>query len=102
MPVHPRVLILGHETTLHETRSQILEHAGYRVSTVLEIAAAESAFSSEPFDLSILCNTLSSEQRRSVLTCARSLRPTSKTLILVDDRPTDFALEENEATFSVF
>lgn len=102
MPVHRRVLMLGHETTLLETRSRILELAGYRVSPVLEIAAAENALSSDPFDLSILCNTLSSEQRRNFLTCARSLRPNMKTLILVDDRPMDFPLEANEDTFSVF
>jgi hypothetical protein len=102
MPVHPRVLILGHNTTLLETRGRILELAGYRVSSVLEIAVAQTALSSESFDLNILCNTLSSEQRRSVLTCARSLRPTMKTLILVDDRPMDLPLEANEDTFSVF
>jgi DNA-binding response OmpR family regulator len=102
MPVYPRVLVLGQNTTLLETRSRILELAGYQVSSVLEMAVAETAISSEPFDLNILCNTLSSEQRRSVLTSARLVRPTMKTLILVDDRPMDFLLEANEATFNVF
>jgi DNA-binding response OmpR family regulator len=102
MAIPPRVLIVGHETTLLETRSRILELAGYRVSPVVEVPAAENALSCEPFDLSILCHTLSSEQRRSMLACARSLQPTVKTLILVADvQAVDFPLAANEAVFSV-
>lgn len=102
MPVAPRVLILGHDTTLLSTRGRILELAGYQVSTVQKIEAAENAFSNEPYELNILCNTLSSEQRRSLLACARSRQPATKTLILVDDWPMDIPLEPNEATFSIF
>jgi DNA-binding NtrC family response regulator len=102
MTLPRRVLMVGQETILLETRSRILELAGYEVSPVLEISVAERALSCEPYDLSILCHTLRPEHRSSILTCARLRQPTIKTLILVDDQPVDFPLAANEAIFSVF
>ena len=76
------VLIYGRHLPLLETRSLMLQRAGYKVSIAMELADAEQILRSEKIDLSILCHTLSSEQRSKALAKVEGLRPDMKKLLL--------------------
>jgi hypothetical protein len=77
------ILFYGRDQRLLETRSWILGNAGYRVSTAVELVEFERIIGCEPICLSILCHTLSAEQRSKALVAAKELRPTMKRLLLV-------------------
>ena len=76
------VLIYGRDRILLETRSWMLQRAGYKVSIAMELAEAEQVLSSEKVVLSILCHTLSSEQRSKTIAKAEELWPNMKKLLL--------------------
>ncbi len=97
----PRVLIYGRDPKLLETRKWILERAGYLVSAVADLAAAEASLAAEGSDLYILCHTLSAEVRERALTIAHEQRPAMKSLILSQG---DFAenIGETDLVFYVF
>jgi hypothetical protein len=94
---HPAgVLIYGRDVRLLETRSWMLGKAGYRVSTATEVADVERILRSEEISLSILCHTLSREQREMALTATRGIRPAMKSLLLVTRYRPEVDHEANE------
>ncbi|AXC11988.1 hypothetical protein ACPOL_2675 [Acidisarcina polymorpha] len=60
----------------------MLQSAGYKVSTAMELAEAARILCSEKVGLSILCHTLSPEQRAKAIAKAEELRPHMKKLLL--------------------
>ncbi len=97
---NPRVLIFGRHSTLLETRAQLLQRAGYKTFAVLGLAAAEEVLAQEPFDLSILCHTLTPSLREQALARARELQPAIRVLILSTDESTT-AWPEPESVFHI-
>ena len=97
----PRVLIHGREPVLLETRKWILERAGYRVSAVADLAAAEAILATEGSDLYILCHTLSAELRERALTIAHEQRPEMRNLILSQGDLAE-TVAEPDSVFYVF
>ena len=76
------ILIYGRDLSLLETRSCMLQKAGFRVRTAMELAEAERILRSEKVSLSILCHTLSSEQRSKAIAKVEELGPQIKKLLL--------------------
>ena len=79
---HPIILIFGSAPELIETRRLVLRHAGFDVTVSLSLGGVAELLASQTFDLFILCHSLSSSQCESALLQARTLRPTTKNLIL--------------------
>ena len=78
----PSALIYGWEPVLLETRKLIFQHAGYRVSAVADLTAAEAILATDGPDLYVLCHTLPEEQRERALKGAHEKRPHMRNLIL--------------------
>ena len=70
----PRVLCFGQDTVLGETRRAVFEH---RYDAVFVGSLEQLAFlaAGAPFDVIVLCHTLSLEQRLSCLELARDVWP---------------------------
>ncbi|HEV2620119.1 MAG TPA: hypothetical protein VGU23_09315 [Acidobacteriaceae bacterium] len=81
------ILVYGRDIHLIETRRWVLEHAGFAVSTTLELRDAEDRIDADHFDLFILCHTLSAEECTSILANVHSRHPEMKILILSRSRP---------------
>jgi hypothetical protein len=76
-----KVLIIGRDGTLLRTRGLLIEQAGYRFSTALDVASlTESA--SEDVALAILCHTLSPDEKRSAIQAVRDKSPRAMILHL--------------------
>lgn len=74
------ILISGRDDALLRTRSLVLRHAGYRVSTTMEpIEPLEASGTA----LLIVCHTLSTAERQQDLSTLASTLPKAKALCLV-------------------
>ena len=75
------ILMYGRDAHLLETRAWVLEQAGHRVRTALNLDTLKRMLSAEHTDLLVLCHSLSMEE------CGRSIAftvpwPRTKSLIL--------------------
>jgi hypothetical protein len=86
---------------LLDTRKWILERAGYRVSAVADLAAAEAILATEGSDLYMLCHTLSAELRERALATAHERRPAMRSLILSHGDLAE-SVGETDSVFYVF
>jgi hypothetical protein len=82
MSISGDVLIYGRDLRLLETRSWMLQKAGHKVSAAMELSDFEQILSCEKVSLSILCHTLSAEQRSKAVAKIEELRPHVKKLLL--------------------
>ena len=76
------ILVYGRDPLLLETRSWVLEEAGYRVDTASDLKDAEQKLSASSVSLMLLCHTLTSKERSDVLAAANRLNPSAKRLLL--------------------
>lgn len=81
MPM-PSILNVGRDQRLLETRSWVLEHAGYRVVRATDLAEVEARLKAELLDVVVVCHTLSAEECRVALQLARRLRPAIQRLVM--------------------
>ncbi len=89
----PCVLIYGLHRVLLESRAALLKLSGLKVSFVMTEAAAEDILATTPIDLTILCHTLSEEERDYFLAAAHRLKPLGKTLLLVHNESLEIAIK---------
>lgn len=78
----PSILVYGRDQRLLETRSWVLEHAGYRVFQAADLQEAETRAEAEPLDVAVICHTLSAEECRAALRMLRRLRPEVQRLVM--------------------
>jgi DNA-binding NtrC family response regulator len=76
------ILIYGRDAALLETRRLLLESAGFTVATALELAAITQLLSGPAFDLSLLCHTLSHDERETLMSVAQRVRPEMKFIVM--------------------
>ena len=76
------VLIFGNARDLIQTRQMVLEYAGFDVDVASSLQQVTDLLTSRPFDLFILCHSLSPHDCEEGLSRAHSLRPGMKNLIL--------------------
>ena len=60
---HTLVLAVGHDPVLLETRSQVLQGAGYTVIPELSLKKAVARFREGDFDLVLLCHSIPAQDR---------------------------------------
>jgi CheY-like chemotaxis protein len=60
---HTLVLAIGHDPVLLETRSQVLQGAGYTVIPELSLKKAVARFREGDFDLVLLCHSIPAQDR---------------------------------------
>jgi len=77
-----RLLIYGNDSMLLTTRRLILEKVGYEVATVATFSDAMLVLLNQQFDLLILCQSLSEEERRGMLESAHAISPKLKCAVL--------------------
>lgn len=76
------ILVYGRDQRLLETRSWVLERAGYRVVLAMELSEAEALVKTEPVEVAVLCHSLTTEESRAALAAVRRLRPNVRRLVL--------------------
>lgn len=76
------VVIYGREPLLLTTRKLLLESEGFHVCCTETYTATETQLIREPVDVLVLCYTVEAQERRSILSTARLLKPKIKTLVL--------------------
>lgn len=77
---HTLVLMVGRDKTLAETRSKVLQQAGYTVQCVFSLTQAVDKFLAGDFDLVLLCHSVSAEDRERLT--LRLREHTSRTPII--------------------
>ncbi len=80
------IVVYGHDQTLLDTRSWVLQGEGYQVLQALQRSDLEQAANQQPVALVVLCHTLTGEecdQSRVFLNC----RPEIKRLLITANRP---------------
>ena len=76
------ILVYGRDPLLLETRSWVLEEAGFHVVTSLDLTDAEHKLAGSSVSLMLLCHTLSSRQRNDALNAATRINPSAHRLLL--------------------
>jgi len=77
-----KVLNVGIEPSLLQTRGAILQRAGMEVVNVGDSATAVRAFRRQAFDAVVLCHGLGREHKRDVIEAARRRTPSPKVVAL--------------------
>ena len=76
------ILIFGSAPQLIETRGLVLKHAGFDVTIESSLERTLELLARRPFDLFLLCHSLSVSDCEVALSQAHALRPGMKNLIL--------------------
>ena len=71
-------LVYGNDEMLVTTRRLIFEQAGYTVFTAESLSVAAFALINHQIDVLVLCQTLSDEERGTVLETAHALKPKTR------------------------
>ena len=79
---NPLILVYGRDQRLLETRSWVLEQAGYRTVQAMTLAGAEGLAKMNAAEVAVLCHSLSAEESRGALASLRRLRPEVQRLVL--------------------
>ncbi len=95
------ILVYGRDQRLLETRSWVLEQAGFHVQTAMALGEAEQVMGNEPVEVVVLCHTLSSSERVEALAAARRLRPGVQRMVMTADALT-LPEDGQEETLSVY
>jgi hypothetical protein len=76
-----KILLYGNDGLLLMTRRLILEKAGYQPIAVSNYAETKSLLMNERVEVFVLCQSLSNDERASVLEFARSVQPGIKVIV---------------------
>lgn len=95
------ILVYGRDARLLETRSWVLQQAGFRVFCAMESSEVEEIVSSEPVRVVVFCHTLSREDRVRGLATALRVRPGVQRMVMTADALT-IPDEGQEETLSVY
>ena len=79
------ILVYGRDQRLLETRSWVLQQAGFTVTTVMRLEEAELIVAAKPVRVAVLCHTLSREERVLALLAMGRLRPGIKRMVMTAD-----------------
>ena len=79
----PSILVFGSAPDLLNTRRLVLQHAGFDVTVSLSLDRTTELLVSRPFDLFILCHSLSSPACESALQVAHTACPKTRNLVLL-------------------
>lgn len=90
----PTALQIGIDKPLLDSRTGVLEKAGLRVTNAPGIRDAAQQLISGPWDLAILCHTLSRQQRQKLISLIRLHGPATLILLLEDSLYSPPAPEE--------
>lgn len=94
------ILVYGRDQRLLETRSWVLERAGYRVVLALNLAEAEGLARTEPVEVAVLCHSLTANESRAAMVALRRLRPEVRGLVLTVGA--DVVDGEQEAVMNIY
>jgi CheY-like chemotaxis protein len=86
MTAKPEILCVGRDPVLNRTRRMVL-HRCFEVTIAAKPAEAAALLAGRPFDLVLLCYSLSGEDCRAMLEQAQKLQPTAKILALSSGEP---------------
>lgn len=87
MPAQPVIVVYGHDQSLLDTRTWVLEGAGYQVSQASQFSELQQATSERPVELVVMCHTLTPDQCEETRTCTQMHRPAIKRLLITANRP---------------
>jgi DNA-binding response OmpR family regulator len=76
------ILVFGADAMLVDTRSRVLENAGFKVARARNSAEAEHELRSQQIDLLLLCYTLSRADCEKAIETARAINLDVVTLVL--------------------
>ena len=77
-----KLLIYGNDSMLLTTRRIILEKEGYDVIVTSAFSEAMLLLMNQPFNLLLLCQSLTQEERRGMLESASAINPELKCAVL--------------------
>ena len=96
------ILVYGRDQRLLETRSWVLERAGYRVVQATDLAGAEAHARAEPLGVAVICHTLSTEECRAALSSLRQLQPEARRLVMTAGTTAASDGQQQEAMLSSY
>ena len=86
MPSPPVIVVYGHDQSLLDTRTWVLQGAGYEVSQASQLSELEQTADERSVALVVMCHTLSGEEWDATRT-ALDHRPGIKRLLITANRP---------------
>lgn len=87
MPVPPAIVVYGHDQSLLDTRTWVLERAGYTVSTASRFSELEQVTQNPSVSLVVMCHTLTQQECEETWTTLDQHRPEIKRLMITANRP---------------
>ena len=86
MPSPPVIVVYGHDQSLLDTRTWVLQGAGYQVSQASQLSELEQTAEERSVALVVMCHTLSGEEWAETRT-SLDHRPGIKRLLITANRP---------------
>ncbi len=86
MPSPPVIVVYGHDQSLLDTRTWVLQGAGYQVSQASHLSELEQTADERSVALVVMCHTLSGEEWDATRT-SLDHRPGIKRLLITANRP---------------
>lgn len=101
MPAQPIVVVYGHDQSLLDTRTWVLQGAGYHVEQASQFSDVQQVTQKEPVSLVVMCHTLTSEQCAETRAFLHQQQPSIQRLLITATHP--FSLQPaGEPTISAF
>ena len=101
MPTPPVIVVYGHDQSLLDTRTWVLEGAGYEVSQASDIGELEQAACERSVKLVVLCHTLTEQECEATRTSLEERQPATQRLLITTNRPL-FSQTAREPAISAF
>ena len=81
------VLIYGRDIKLLDTRSRVLQRAGFEVHVTQDLSSTKLFLGERASDLLIVCHTLPQDEQESAKVIAQTARPVTKILVMTTEAP---------------
>jgi DNA-binding response OmpR family regulator len=77
-----RILSIGYDAAVFDSRNRVLESAGFRIAACLTPERATELFVTEAFDAVVLCDSLPTNTRSFLMRALRGVKPTVPILMV--------------------
>lgn len=82
------ILVYGHDATLLSTRSQVLEHAGFRVLQAFAVGEVEVIVGQHEISLLLVCHSVPLQDCSAAINLCAEIAPGMKVLCVRAGKPT--------------
>ena len=87
MPAQPVIVVYGHDQSLLDTRTWVLEGAGYQVTQASQFSELEQTAGEQTVALVLMCHTLTEQECEETRRSLQEHQPAIRRLLITANRP---------------